>query len=194
MEASRQIRQRAFVLLATLAALLAAGCGSPSSPDSKAPDYASTLKSAPAKLTAIYGQTDYGQKPAILDTGLDGLSRELDRLKGTPVVVNAWGSWCNPCRQEFPYLQQASAKLGSKVAFLGIDTQDQDEAAKTFLDQSPLPYPSFADPDGTVKDTYNLVGLPATMIFDRAGKLANMHVGPYTSESDLTADINRYAH
>ncbi len=192
MAASRQSRQHAFVLLATLFALLA-GCGdSSSSSGTKAPDY-TALRSAPAPLAAVYAQTGYGKTPAIIDSGLDGLDHELARLKGHTVVVNAWGSWCGPCREEFPYLQQASAKLGSKVAFLGIDTQDQDAAAKGFLNERPLPYPSYADPGGDVKNAYSLVGLPSTMIFDSAGKLVNTHQGPYTSESALAADIKRYA-
>jgi cytochrome c biogenesis protein CcmG/thiol:disulfide interchange protein DsbE len=192
MEATRKSRQCAFVLLVTALAVVAAGCGSSSSTGSKPPDYATALDSAPARLAALYAQTDYGKTPVILDSGLEGVNEELAKLNGTPVVINAWGSWCGPCREEFPYLQQASAKFGSKVAFLGIDTEDQDDAAKTFLGESPLPYPSYADPDGTVKNTYSLVGLPATLIYDRTGKLVSTHQGPYTSEADLAADIKRY--
>src|SRR5689334_6575061 len=99
MQARRARRQCAFVLLAALFALATAGCGSSSETSSKAPDYATALKSAPAPLASIYKQTDYGKTPVILDSGLDGLDQELARLKGHPVVVNAWGSWCGPCQE-----------------------------------------------------------------------------------------------
>ncbi len=194
MQASPNRRQRAFALLAVLAALAAAGCGGSSTSPSKGPDYASALKKAPPQLAAIYQQTDYGKSPAILDSGLDGLDAQLAKLKGSyPAVVNAWGSWCVPCRQEFPYLQQASAKFGGKVAFLGIDALDQTDAAKTYLEDSPVPYPSYADPSGDVKGKYSLVGMPSTLIYDKSGKLANTHQGPWTSESELAAAINQYA-
>jgi thiol-disulfide isomerase/thioredoxin len=193
MEAHRISCQRALALLVAAGTALVAGCGASSGSSSPTPDYAKALKAAPAPLAAIYTQTNFGARPAILPGGLDALNTELAKLKGTPVVVNAWGSWCGPCRQEFPYLQQAAAKLGTKVAFLGIDTQDQDAAAKTFLGERPLPYPSYSDPGASVKSAYHLVGLPATFIYDSAGKLVNTHEGPYTSEPALAADIQRFA-
>jgi thiol-disulfide isomerase/thioredoxin len=193
MQACRERRQYAFALLAAVLVVVAAGCGSSSDTSSKAPDYTTALKSAPAPLATIYKQTDYGKTPAILDTGIDGLNAELAKLKGHPVLVNVWGAWCNPCRQEFPYLQQASAKFGDKVAFLGVDTLDQDEAAKTYLNEEPVPYPSYADPGGDAKSAFNIVGTPSTLIYDSSGKLANTHQGPYTSEADLAAAIKQYA-
>ena len=193
MQARRERRRHAFGLLAAVFVLAVAGCGSSSETSSKAPDYAKALKSAPAPLAAIYKQTDYGKTPTILDSGINGLNQELARLKGHPVLVNVWGAWCDPCRQEFPYLQQASAKFGDKVAFLGVDTLDQDEGAKTYLDEEPVPYPSYADPGGDAKSAFNIVGTPSTLIYDSSGKLANTHQGPYTSESELAAAIKQYA-
>jgi cytochrome c biogenesis protein CcmG/thiol:disulfide interchange protein DsbE len=193
MQARRERRQCAFVLLAAVFVVaVGAGCGS-STPSSKAPDYAIALKAAPAPLAAIYKQTDYGKTPVILDTGIDGLNEKLARLKGHPVLVNVWGAWCDPCRQEFPYLQQASAKFGDKVAFLGVDTLDQDEAAKTYLNEEPVPYPSYADPGGDAKSAFSIVGTPSTLIYDSSGKLATTHQGPFTSEADLAATIKQYA-
>jgi thiol-disulfide isomerase/thioredoxin len=107
--------------------------------------------------------------------------------------VNIWGSWCGPCRQEYPYLQQAAAKFGKRVAFVGVDVLDQAAAAKTFLGEDPIPYPSFEDPDGKAKDYFRVVGLPATAIYDSTGKLVNTNQGGYASQSDLFADIKQYA-
>ena len=66
------------------------------------------------------------------------------------MVANLWASWCGPCRAEFPTLQKLSARYGKKVAFLGVNTEDDDAAAKTFLAEAPLPYPSYTDPGNEI--------------------------------------------
>lgn len=120
---------------------------------------------------------------------------ELAALKGHPVVVNKWGSWCTPCRQEFPTFQRVSAELGKEVAFLGLDVQDPRGDAERFLRDNPLSYPSFYDPDLkaatdlSVASTYN----PATLFYDAAGKQTYVHQGPYLDADDLRADIAKYA-
>src|SRR3954464_3266533 len=68
--------------------------------------------------------------------------QQVAALKGYPIVVNIWGSWCIPCRQEFPVFQRVSTALGKRVAFLGVDTQDPVEDARKFLGEHPLSYPS----------------------------------------------------
>ena len=179
--------------LAVLGACVASGCGSSSSAGSKPPDYASALKGAPAPMAALYEQTGYGDHPALIPGGVDAFQSQLPKLQGHPVVANIWGSWCGPCRQEFPYLQQASAKFGKNVAFVGVDALDQDAAAKTFLNEDPVPYPSYTDPDGKAKDYFHVVGLPSTAIYDSSGKLVHTNQGGYASQADLFADIKQYA-
>lgn len=193
MEPASRFRQRTIVLLATLSALTLASCGGSSGSNAPPPDYAKALRGAPAPLAALYTQTSYGKTPTVLPGGLDALNAELAKLRGHPVVVNVWASWCNPCRQEFPNLQQASAKYGKQVAFLGDDAMDQIGAAKTFLGEHPLPYPSYDDPNEDAKSTYHLVGYPSTIFYDSAGKLTYTHQGPYTSAASLEADIKHYA-
>jgi len=111
-------------------------------------------------------------------------------------VVNNWASWCGPCRTEWPWLQQAAADDLDRVAFMGVNTDDEDAAAQTFLDCHPVPYPSFADPDKAFIDAVGATtvgGLPNTLYFDRSGELVYTHQGPYTSEAQLDADIQKYA-
>jgi cytochrome c biogenesis protein CcmG/thiol:disulfide interchange protein DsbE len=108
-------------------------------------------------------------------------------------VVNVWASWCGPCRAEFPNFQRASADRGDKVAFFGVDALDTDPAAKTFLEEFPLPYPSVTDPDQQMKHELGLRGYPATAFYDSTGKLVHLKQGPYTSLDELQADIDKYA-
>jgi len=180
---------RLTVLLAVLS-LLASGCGS-SAPGGDPPDYEKALAGAPAPLTALYEQGN-----ALLDGGRDAYEQRLERLRGYPVVVNLWASWCGPCRFEFPWFQEATARYGKRIAFLGIDKEDSDDAAETFLREEPLPYPSYTDPDEEIAESIDdgaTRGLPTTAFYDRSGELAFLKLGPYDDAAELRADIERYA-
>jgi cytochrome c biogenesis protein CcmG, thiol:disulfide interchange protein DsbE len=172
-----------------LAILGSAGCGTESgSRGGKHPDYAKALAGAPAPLAALYRQGN-----ELLPGGLDAYERRIAALRGYPVVVNAWASWCGPCRFEFPALQQASAEYGKRVAFLGVDSQDSTDEAVEFLGEEPVPYPSYSDPDEEIANEIGGRGLPATAFYDRQGELVFLQQKPYTEHSELRADIERYA-
>jgi cytochrome c biogenesis protein CcmG, thiol:disulfide interchange protein DsbE len=181
------------MLAAALAAALVMGlgaCGSGSEDVSAPPNYKQALKGAPPKLAALYAKGD-----ELLPGDATDVQARLEGLRGYPVVVNAWASWCGPCREEFPLFQQAVAKLGTKVGFLGLDTQDAEAAAKTFLDERPLPYPSYTETGSDVSDQFvpGVAGLPRTAFYDASGKQVFVHQGPYTSVDQLEADIKHYA-
>jgi cytochrome c biogenesis protein CcmG, thiol:disulfide interchange protein DsbE len=167
------------------------GCGSSQGGDygGAHPDYATALAGSPAPLTALYRQA--GQ---LLPGGKDAYEKRIAALRGYPAVVNVWASWCGPCRFEFPHFQQAAADYGKRVAFLGVDTQDSDDAASTFLEEAPVPYPSYTDPDKDIGEAIGAsLGLPDTAFYDRHGTLVYLKQGPYDDEAELRADIRRYA-
>jgi cytochrome c biogenesis protein CcmG/thiol:disulfide interchange protein DsbE len=158
-------------------------------PASKAIDYNKALAGAPPALATLYANGD-----ELIPGGADALHTQIAKLAGHPVVVNVWASWCGPCRSEFPDFQQVSADRGKEVAFLGVDANDNDAAAQTFLDELPLPYPSVTDPDEQVRHELGLAGgYPSTAYYDSSGKLVYVKQGPYLSASDLQADIDKYA-
>ncbi|HEU0023118.1 MAG TPA: TlpA disulfide reductase family protein [Thermoleophilaceae bacterium] len=84
-------------------------------------------------------------------------------------------------------------KRGTRVAFLAVNSQDNDGDAEKFLDEYPLPFPSYTDPSGEVARGLGVVGLPATAYYDRKGELEFLHQGGYASEAKLAEDIERYA-
>ena len=171
--------------------LLASGCDAATEGDygGPHPDYAKALAGSPAPLAALHRQANQ-----LLDGGVDAYEARIAALRGYPVVVNVWASWCGPCRFEFPTLQKLSAKYGKRVAFLGIDSQDSADAAKTFLGEEPVPYPSYSDPDQEIKRAIGAtLGLPDTAFYDRRGELVYLKQGPYTDHAELRADVRRYA-
>jgi len=172
-------------------AVSGAGCGSSQAGDygGKHPDYASALAGSPARLAALHRQAN-----RLLPGGKDAYEGRIAALRGYPAVVNVWASWCGPCRFEFPHFQQAAADYGKRVAFLGVDSQDSDDAAGTFLEEAPVPYPSYTDPDKDIADSLGAtLGLPDTAFYDRGGKLVYLKQGPYDDLAELRADIQRYA-
>lgn len=179
----------ALVLSAALAlTVLAAGCGSSSSGgDSTHPDYKRALGGAPAPLAKLYGEANQ-----LLPGGKDAFEKRVASL-GYPVVANVWASWCGPCRFEFPMFQQAAAKWGKKVAFIGIDSEDSEKEAEKWLADNPVPYPSYYDPDYEVAQSYKAPGPPDTAFYDKRGKLVYVKLGQYANDSELEEDIKAYA-
>ena len=184
---------KARIGVATVLALaaLVAGCGSGQGGDygGQHPDYGKALAGSPPPLAALHRQGN-----ELLDGGQDAYEKRIEALRGYPVVVNVWASWCGPCRFEFPTLQRLSAKYGKHVAFLAVNSEDADDAARTFLSEAPVPYPSYTDPGGDIKESLGAsFGLPDTAFYDRKGELVYLKQGPYSKGSDLQADIERCA-
>lgn len=167
------------MLVAVLAALATAGCGAGGAGRASPAVPAARLSDEAGKL---------------LGGGVEGFQRQLAALRGTPVVVNQWASWCGPCRFEFPVFASLAGRYRGRVAFLGVDSQDSRGDAARFLRQLRVPYPSFFDPDVSVARTFRGgAAWPTTAFYDAAGRLVHTHVGPYTQAATLAADVRRYA-
>lgn len=186
-----RLRPLPALALLALAIIFAGGCGGSTGGDygGAHPDYAKALAGSPAPLAALHKQANQ-----LLDGGTSAYEKRIEALHGYPVVSNIWASWCVPCRQEFPVLQQLSARYGKKVAFLGVNSEDSNDAAATFLKEVPVPYPSYSDPDKHIWDAIGGIGgFPNTAFYDRSGEEVFVHPGPYRDEAEFAADIRRYA-
>jgi cytochrome c biogenesis protein CcmG/thiol:disulfide interchange protein DsbE len=172
--------------------VLAITRGGSSTPKSAAPSSAAVQKAlanSPPPLASLH---DQGSE--LLSGGKSAFSQRLTALRGHPVVVNKWAAWCGPCRQEFPWLQQLSVKFGTRVAFIGVDSNDVSSDAKRFLKQLPVSYPSYEDPDLKIAASMNAVGaFPTTIFYNSQGKLVATHIGAYQKRAQMQQDIARYA-
>jgi cytochrome c biogenesis protein CcmG/thiol:disulfide interchange protein DsbE len=184
----------ACAAVAAFAAL--AGCGSTGGgaatprPTAKAKATASQrLAKAPAALRANAADAN-----TLAGDGDDALKARLAKLRGHPVVVNQWASWCGPCRYEFPFFADAVVEHGDKVAFVGIDFTDNRGDAEDFLRDSPPGFASIYDHEGAA--ARSLGGgrvAPTTFFIGRDGERVHTKLGGYANANALEADIRRYA-
>ena len=115
---------------------------------------------------------------------LDGTTIDLADLRGHPVVVNFWASWCIPCRDEAPLLTAAQQRYAPRnVAFLGIVYQDSAASAQTFVDRYAISYPSLLDPDGRTALDYGVYGIPETYFIASDGTIRDKQIGPLDAVS-----------
>lgn len=146
------------------------------------------LAGSPPQLAALHAQAS-----ELLSGGQEALRARLAALRGTPVVINKWASWCEPCRAESAVFQRVSVSRGREVAFIGIDSDDSRAGALAFLRSSPLSYPSYFDHSGALGSAItDSAFTPVTVIYNRSGSMY-IHQGPYPSVARLEQDIRRYA-
>jgi cytochrome c biogenesis protein CcmG/thiol:disulfide interchange protein DsbE len=147
------------------------------------------LAGSPAPLAALHAQAG-----ELLDGGRVALRARLAALRGWPVVINKWASWCEPCKAEFGAFQRAAANLGRRVAFIGIDSGDTERSeALKFLRSFPVSYPSYYDPSGQLGvEVTDSTNVPVTVFYTRhGGKYPRQ--GAYPSAAKLERDVERYA-
>jgi cytochrome c biogenesis protein CcmG/thiol:disulfide interchange protein DsbE len=146
------------------------------------------LAGSPPGLAALHAQGG-----ALLEGGASAVRARLASLRGYPVVINKWASWCEPCKEEFSVFQRVSAEYGRRVAFLGLDSADSSRAAVAFLKSFPVSYPSYYDHSGALglrlTDSPNT---PVTVFIARDGKRF-IRQGQYPSAAKLRQDVRDYA-
>jgi cytochrome c biogenesis protein CcmG/thiol:disulfide interchange protein DsbE len=180
---------RALLLVLLVASL--AACGGEedrvASPGPKAQD--SGRADLPPELQRLRERAN-----VIVEGGPEAFERQLRDLRGYPVVVNKWASWCGPCRTEFPIFDQVATELTGEVAFLGVNAEDNPDAAREFLRENPVGYPHYADPDQEVAKLFRgNAGFPTTAFYDARGRFKIALQKSYRNPAELRRDLERYA-
>jgi cytochrome c biogenesis protein CcmG/thiol:disulfide interchange protein DsbE len=138
------------------------------------------------------GQAAAGEAPPIELARLNGDgSVSLAALRGRPVVVNFFASWCVPCRKELPAFQSVAERLDGQVAFLGVNHQDDRAGGARMLEELGVTFPAGYDPRGEVALAYGLLGMPSTVFVSPDGRLLERHLGEMTAEQ-LEAAVERH--
>ena len=190
--------KRALLLLAAVAlvAVLVIGLTQAGGPDVPGQERGSfsiakakrDLAGAPAPLASLHDQSN-----ELLAGGTGAFDERMRTLRGHPVVINKWASWCGPCRAEFPMFQQVATNRGKEVAFVGVNARDKRPAAERFSARYPVPYPSYEDPDEKIaRELKAPANFPVTLFVDANGKTVYTHQGAYRDASELSADIDEH--
>ncbi|MFK4082583.1 TlpA family protein disulfide reductase [Kribbella sp. NPDC020789] len=178
--------RRTTLLLAT--ALLIAGC-STGQQSAQNRQGQSGFVSGTGNVS-VFAKADRKPAPVLTGETLDGKKWTLSDQLGKVVVLNVWGSWCPPCRQEAPDFVKAAEELGSSVQFVGLNTRDLDPApARRFQQEFKVPYPSVYDPSGKAllrfRGQISPNAIPTTLVIDKEGKVAARAIAPITKDTLL---------
>ena len=120
----------------------------------------------------------------------DGRSLRLSDLRGKPLVINFWATWCGPCRLEMPELVKA-AQAEENIVFLAVDVQEARAPVEHFAAEFQINFPLVMDTEGKVRQLYRVPGLPTTYFVSADGKIASLVVGPLTPQvlADRLAEL-----
>jgi cytochrome c biogenesis protein CcmG, thiol:disulfide interchange protein DsbE len=130
-----------------------------------------------------------GEKPRAPEFTLERLDEKgelaLSGLQGKAVIVNFWASWCIPCKEEAPYLEQVwQADRDRGLVVLGVDAQDFRRDARDFVERYALTFPIVYDGPGSILADYGVTGFPETFVVDREGRVVEAFVGAVNSDED----------
>lgn len=113
---------------------------------------------------------------------LNNAEIQLSDLRGKPVLLNFWATWCVPCKTEMPLLQQSYQKFGDKMAFFGVNQQETLNVILPYLKENGISFPILLDETGEVTRNYYIEGLPTTYFIDASGILRAFQIGPLTDD------------
>jgi cytochrome c biogenesis protein CcmG/thiol:disulfide interchange protein DsbE len=117
----------------------------------------------------------------------------LAQLRGRPVVLNFWASWCGPCKLEHPTLARAARRYQSEARFFGVVFEDTTEAARTFAQPLDPGFPQLIDPQSRMAVDYGVTGVPETYFIDADGIIRDKYVGPLLEEQELASRLRALA-
>jgi cytochrome c biogenesis protein CcmG, thiol:disulfide interchange protein DsbE len=174
------------LLVAVLLAALLAGCsGAPDDPAPATP--AAALHSVLDPCPDQPDEPAAGSRtlPAMTLDCLGGGELDLGKAPGTPTVVNLWASWCTPCREELPVIQEFADAAAGEVQVVGVISKDGVPQADSFASDAGVTFPGAFDGEGRLMAELGLPGLPATYFLDAGGTLVHTETGPVDSLDEL---------
>jgi cytochrome c biogenesis protein CcmG/thiol:disulfide interchange protein DsbE len=161
------------------AVLLLAGCSSPSE---KVAGQVVSCESISSSTT---------KNSLFLDCLDGGVGASIDSIKG-PAIINVWGSWCGPCKEEMPILRSFYEKAQGKVLLIGVDVEEASlEDGSKFVENNGITWPNLFDADGKSRAYFGM-GVPVTWFIASDGSVAYKHIGVLKNEIDLISLTSKY--
>ena len=161
------------------AVLLLAGCSSPSE---KVAGQVVSCESISSSTT---------KNSLFLDCLDGGVGASIDSIKG-PAIINVWGSWCSPCKEEMPILRSFYEKAQGKVLLIGVDVEEASlEYGRKFVENNGITWPNLFDADGKSRAYFGM-GVPVTWFIASDGSVAHKHIGVLKNEIDLISLTSKY--
>ena len=173
------------LLGAALVAALLGGCASGDAEPVPEPEVAIGLAACPEQ--ADEPAAGGAALPDLVFDCPGGGQLDLARAPGVPTVVNLWGSWCTPCREELPLLQEFADAAGDRVRVVGLISKDGVPQADSFAVDAGVTFPNAFDGEGELMAELGLNGLPYTAFISADGTLAHSELGPVESVEELEA-------
>jgi cytochrome c biogenesis protein CcmG, thiol:disulfide interchange protein DsbE len=171
-------RLAVLLLLGTLV-----GCTAEGDEPAPEPEVASSLRACPEQRADP--SAGGAALPELAFDCPGGGELDLARAPGVPTVVNLWGSWCTPCREELPLLQEFADLAGDRVRVVGLISQDGLPQADSFATDAGVTFPNAFDGEGELMAELGLNGLPYTAFIAADGRLAHSELGPVESVDEL---------
>lgn len=136
-----------------------------------------------AEVTTGRSGGERAEAPPLPSEVLSGEAAGLGAMRGTPVAINFWASWCPPCRREAPAIERLATMLNDRARLIGVDWNDTRAGAREFIDRYGWTFTNLRDASGSVGDAYGIQGLPTTVVVDAGGRIATTLHGPQTAAS-----------
>ena len=134
------------------------------------------------------------QAPDFELQSLDGGTVSLSGLRGTPVMLNFWASWCDACRYEMPFIQEVYEGWTGKqpsVVILAINIEESPSLVRQFMQDNNLSFPVLLDADASVAIMYDVSGIPVTFFIDKDGIIQERHLGAFSSAADIENSLGK---
>jgi cytochrome c biogenesis protein CcmG, thiol:disulfide interchange protein DsbE len=179
-----------LAVVTLMASCTSGGADDETPPPAASPTAASVLEPCPEQPDEpAAGGSDV---PALTFDCPGGGTLDLTRAPGVPTVVNLWGSWCAPCREELPLMQELADGGVDRIRVLGVISRDGEPQAESFADDAGITFPSAFDGDGELMAELGLNALPYTFFLAADGTLAHSELGPIDSVAELKGLVAEY--
>lgn len=120
---------------------------------------------------------------------LDGQKIQLKDFRGEGVLLNFWGSWCDPCKREMPYINEAYQKKMKGVNIIAVNIRETPLVVNSFVDRYNLDFPILLDRSGTVTDAYSIGPIPTTFLIDKKGRIVKKIIGAMSDPEDVIKNL-----